>query len=76
MANLEIIQQFHAVDDLYNIAITPSLVHNIMRNLPDGMMTSFNDQFKEFRNKDPANVRSPATFKFISQFVSKTEKHY
>ena len=76
LANLEIIQQFYDVDDLNNVTLTPSLVQNIMRSLPTEVMSSFNDQFIEFRSKDPANVRSPATFKFLSQYVQKLKKHY
>ena len=34
LANLEIIQQFHNVEDLHNVAITPNLVQNVMRSLP------------------------------------------
>ena len=62
LANLEIIQQFHDVEDLHNVAITPNLVQNVMRSLPMEVMSSFNNQFMEFRSKDPANIRSPATF--------------
>ena len=76
LANLEIIQQFHNMEDLHNVAITPNLVQNVMRSLPVEVMSSFNNQFMDFRCKDPANVRSPATFKFLSQYVNKLEKHY
>ena len=76
LANLEIIQQFHDLEDLHNVAITPNLVQNIMRNLPMKVMSSFNNQLMDFRSKDPANVRSPATFKFLSQYVKKLEKNY
>ena len=47
-----------------------------MRSLPMEVMSSFNDQFMDFRSKDPANVRSPATFKFLAQYVNKLEKNY
>ena len=30
----------------------------------------------EFQGKDPANVRSPATFLFLAQYVIKLEKNY
>ena len=76
LANLEIIQQFHNVEDLNNVALTPNLVQNVMRSLPMEVMSSFNDQFMEFRSKDPANVRSLATFKFLAQYVNKLEKNY
>ena len=56
LANLEIIQQFHDVEDLHNVALTPNLVHNVMRSLPMEVMSSFNDQFIEFRSKDPGHV--------------------
>ena len=64
------------MEDLHNVAITPNLFQNIMRSLPMEMMSSFNDQFMDFRSKDPPNVRSSATFKFLSQYVNKLEKNY
>ena len=72
------IQQFHKVEDLHNVALTPNLVQNVMRSLPNPMelMSSFDDQFMEFRSKDPANFRSPATFKFLAQYVNKWEINY
>ena len=76
LANLEIIQQFHDVEDLHNVAITLNLVPNVMRSLPMEVMSSFNDQFLDFRSKDPAKVRFPATFKFLAQLVNKLEKNY
>ena len=39
-ANLKIIQQFHDVEDLHKVALTPALVQNIMRSLPlDGRLS-------------------------------------
>ena len=75
-ADLEIIQQFHDVEDLHSATSTQSLVQNIMRSLPMEVRSSFNDQFMEFRGKDPANVRPPATFLFLAKYVNKLEKNY
>ena len=69
-------QQFHNVEDLHSVALTQYLILNIMRSLPLELRTSFNDQFMTFRNQDPSNVRPPATFAFLAQFVSRTEKNY
>ena len=63
-SNLKIIQQFHNVEDLHKVALTPTLVQNIMRSLPLEGRSSFNKQFMHFRNLNPGNVRSPATFLF------------
>ena len=38
--------------------------------------SSFNEQFQHFRSLDPANVRPPATFLFLAQYVRKLEKNY
>ena len=43
LANLEIIQQFHILEDLHNVALTPNLVQNVMRSLPMKVMSSFNN---------------------------------
>ena len=47
-ANLEIVKQFHDVDDLHSITLTQPLVKNIMRSLPIEVQSSFNDQYMEF----------------------------
>ena len=75
-ANLEIMQQFHNVEDLHSVALTQHLILNIMRSLPLELRSSFNDKFMTFSNQDPSNVRPPATFTFLAQFVSRTEKNY
>ena len=75
-ANLEIMQQFHDMEDLHNVALTQHLTLNIMRSLPSELRTSFNDQYITFREQDPSNGRSPAMFAFLAQFVSRTEKSY
>ena len=76
LANLEIIQQFHDVEDLHNIAITLNLVQNVMRSLSMEVMSSFNNQFMDFRSKNPANIRSLATFKILAQYGNELEKNY
>ena len=70
------VKQFHDAEDLYNVALTPSLNSFIMQNFPAEVRLSFNDKFQDFRAIDPANVRSPATFLFIAQFVSNVERMY
>ncbi len=57
-------------------ALTQQLVQNIMKSLPPEVRPSFNDQFSKFRKQCPANVRPPATFEFLTQFVEDLEKNY
>ena len=47
-----------------------------MRSLPLEVRLSFNDQFMNFRSLDPSNVRPPAMFSFLAQYVSKIKKNY
>ena len=75
-ANLKVIQQFHDLEDLQSVALTQSLVHNIIRSLPMEGRSSFNEKFQHFRSLDPANVRPPATFQFLAQYVICLEKDY
>ena len=75
-ANLEVVKQFHDAEDLYNVALTPNLNSFIMQSFPAEVRLAFNDKFQEFRAIDPSNVRSPATFQFIAQFVSDRERMY
>ena len=75
-ANLEIMQDFHDKEDLHSVALTQTLVQNIMKSLPLEVRPSFNDQFSKFRDQCPANVRPPATFFFLATFVEKLEKNY
>ena len=56
--------------------IRKSLVQNIMKSLPMEVRPSFNDQFSKFRKHIPDNVRLPATFLFLAQFVDELEKNY
>jgi len=75
-ANLNIMENFHNKENLHNVALTQSLVQNIMKSLPIEVRPSFNDQFSKFRKQCPDNVRSPATFLFLAQFVDELEKNY
>ena len=72
-ANLNIMENFHNKENLHSVAITQSLVQNIMRSLPMEVRPSFNEQFSKFREQCPDNVRPPATFLFLAQFVDKLE---
>jgi len=74
-ANLNIMENFHE-ENLHSVAITQSLVQNIMRSLPMEVRPSFNEQFSKFREQCPDNVGPPATFLFLAQFVDKLEKSY
>ena len=69
-------QQFHNVEDLHSVALTQPLILNIMRSLRLELRSSFNNQIMNFRNQDPSNLRPPAVFTFLAQFVSRTEKNY
>ena len=75
-ANLQIVNQFHDVNDLHSFALTLHLIQNIMRSLPIEVRWSFNNRFMEFQEKDPPNVRPTATFLFLAQYVNKLEKNY
>ena len=75
-ANLQIVNQFHDVNDIHSIALTQHLIQNSIRSLPIEVRSSFNYQFMEFQERDPANARPPATFLFLAQYVNKLEKNY
>ena len=64
------------MEDLHSVALTQTLVKNIMRSLPLEVRSSFNDQFMNFCSLDPSNVQPPATFLFLAQYVSKIKKNY
>ena len=69
-------QNFHDKEDLHSVALTQPLVQNIMKSLTSEVRPSFNDQFSKFHKQCPANVRPPATFRFLAQFVEDLEKNY
>ena len=69
-------ENFHNKENLHSVALTQSLVQNIMKSLTMEVRPSFNDQFSKFREQCLDNVRSPATFLFLAQFVEKIEKNY
>ena len=49
---------------------TPDLNNNIIRSLPIELRISFNDKYTAFINLDTDNnIRSPAVFKFLNQYV-------
>ena len=64
------------MEDLHSVSLTQPLILNIMRSLPMEARLSFKDQYMDFRSKDPANVRPPATFLFLALFVTKLERNY
>ena len=70
------IKQFHDVEDLHSDALTHHLNQNIMRRIPLEVKGDFNKSFMKFRNKRAANVRPPASFAFIAQFVNELAKNY
>jgi len=69
-------ENLHNKENLLSVAITQSLVQNIMKSLPMEVRPSFNEQFAKFRKQSPDNVRPPATFLFLAQFVDELEKNY
>ena len=75
-ANLIIMENFHNKENLHSIALTQSLVQNNMKSLQMEVRPSFNDQFSKFRKQCLDNVRPPATFLFLAQFVEELEKNY
>ena len=75
-ANLDIMENFHNKENLHSVALTLSLVQNIMKSMPMEVRPSFNDQFSKFRKQCPDNVRSPAMFLFLAQFIEELEKNY
>ena len=75
-ANLNIMENFRNKENLLSVAITQSLVQNIMKSLPMEVRPSFNKQFSKFRKQCPDNVQPPATFSFLAQFVDELEKNY
>ena len=70
------IKQFHDVEDLHSVALTHHLNQNIMRRIPLEVKGDFNKRFVKICSKYAANVRPPATFAFIAQFVNKMAKNY
>ena len=58
-ANLEIIKQFHNLEDLHSVVLTQHLVQKIMRSLPMEVQLSFNNQSMEFRGKQSSQCQSP-----------------
>ena len=55
-ANLEIIQQFHNVEDLQSITLTQHLVQNIINRIPMKVKSDLNKQYMKLRNRCAANV--------------------
>ena len=69
-------EEFHELEHLHSIAITQSLIQNIMRSLPLEVRPSFNDQFTTLREQNPSNVLAMNTFSFLAKFVNKLKKNY
>ena len=69
-------EKFHKLEHLHSIAITQSLIQNIMRSLPLEVRPSFNNLFTTFREQSPDNILAPNTFSFLAQFVNKLKKIY
>ena len=55
-ANLNIMENFHNKENLHSVALTQSLVQNIMKSLPMEVRPSFNDQFSRFHKQCLDNV--------------------
>ena len=70
-ATLEIVKQFHDMENLYSVNLNHTLNSNIIRTLPNKLGSSFNNQYMEFQGLDQDNVKAPATFQFLSWYVNK-----
>ena len=67
---IECMKEYHSIETLYNAVLTPDLNTNIIRSLPIKLHISFNDKYTAFINLDADNnLRSPAVFKFLNQYV-------
>ena len=75
-SDLIIIKQFHDEEDLHSVALTHQLNQNIMKRIPFEVKGDFTRNFMEFRKKRAANVRPPASFAFIAQFVNELARNY
>ena len=75
-SNLKIMLQFFDFEDLHSVTLTLPLVQNIMRSLPLEVKSSFNQEYADFSDLCPANVRPPIKFTFLAQLVCKIEKNY
>ena len=75
-SDLIIIKQFHDEEDLHSVALTHQLNQNIMKRIPFEVKSDFTRHFMEFRKKRAANVRPPASFAFIAQFVNELARNY
>ena len=63
-------ERISAIETLYNTVLTPDLNTNIIRSLPIELRISFNKKYTAFINLDTDNnIRSPAVFKFLNQYV-------
>ena len=74
--SMEIIKDFHNIENLHSLTLTHHLNNKIIKCLPDELSPYFNEQFMDFRGLDPNNVRAPATFQFLSRYMYKLERNY
>ena len=74
-ASLEVVNQFHNRDNLYNITLTPNLNQYIIKCFPMEVRSYFNKKY-EFVDIDSDSFRALVTFQFIAQFVCKLERNY
>ena len=68
--DLIIIQQFHDVENLHSVALTQHLIQSIIRRIPLEVKANFNERYMKFCNENADNIRPPASFAFIAQFVN------
>ena len=74
---IESMKEYHSIDTLYNAVITPDLNNNITRSLPAELRISFCDKYSAFIKLDADNnVRSPAVFKFLNDYVENLNNSY
>ena len=74
--DLIIIQQFHDVENLHSVALIQHLIQSIIRRIPLEVKANFNERYMKFCNENADNIRPPASFAFIAQFVNELAKNY
>ena len=63
-------EEYHSVETLYNTVLTQISTSTFIWSLPIKLRISFNNKYTVFINQDADNnVRSPAVFKFLNQYM-------
>ena len=75
-SNLKTMEQFYKLEHFHSVAITQSLIQNIIRSLPLKVRPSLNKQFNSFQRQSPDHILAPNTFSFLAQIVIELKKNY